>query len=128
MLDQHVLDIKFCHKGRGKLFKFSFLVNQVESVVGRRRKLGKWEYLIKWKDYGPDVNSWEPEDNLMGCSEAIDQYNSYIKLKKRKSTRKRVKYHEFIPPLMLNLLVMVKLLSLSIYSFSVRCQIILLNG
>lgn len=54
-------------------------IYEVEQVISRRQKLGKWEYLIKWKGYRMQENSWEPEDNLIGCSEEIDKYNGKLK-------------------------------------------------
>lgn len=40
-------------------------VYEVEDVVDRRQnKAGRWEYLIKWKGYPPEENSWEPTTNL----------------------------------------------------------------
>mmetsp|Transcript_14973 Transcript_14973/g.23179 ORF Transcript_14973/g.23179 Transcript_14973/m.23179 type:complete len:134 (+) Transcript_14973:181-582(+) len=37
---------------------------EVEAVVGQRKKKGRYEYLIKWKGYASDQNTWEPIANL----------------------------------------------------------------
>jgi hypothetical protein len=37
----------------------------VEDVLkGRKLKNGKLEYLIRWKGYGEEYDSWKPEENL----------------------------------------------------------------
>ena len=38
------------------------------------------EYLIKWRGYGSDENTWEPKENLQ-CSRLIDKFE-----KNRKAT------------------------------------------
>ncbi|QRW22561.1 Retrotransposable element Tf2 protein [Rhizoctonia solani] len=38
--------------------------NEVEQIIDSKRQRGKWFYLIKWKGYGPEDNSWEPEELL----------------------------------------------------------------
>jgi len=37
------------------------------------RKDGSREFLIRWKGHGPDVDSWEPEENL-DCPEKIEKF------------------------------------------------------
>ena len=39
-------------------------VYEVESILDSRHHRGRLEYLIQWKEYGPEHNSWEPLRNL----------------------------------------------------------------
>merc|ERR1719361_370089 len=52
---------------------------EVEDIVNHRIKKGKIEYLIRWKGYTPQDDSWEPEDNLE-CPDKIRAYNDKVKL------------------------------------------------
>ena len=36
----------------------------VERVLARRRRHGRYEYLLKWLNYDDSWNTWEPEENL----------------------------------------------------------------
>jgi hypothetical protein len=43
-------------------------------MVNRNGQWGPY-YLIKWKGYGNEYNTWEPPENLTGCTEIIDKYH-----------------------------------------------------
>ncbi|QRW26330.1 Retrotransposable element Tf2 protein [Rhizoctonia solani] len=48
---------------------------EVEQIIDSKRQQGKWFYLIKWKGYGPEDNSWEPKELLEHSQEEIKRFN-----------------------------------------------------
>lgn len=50
-------------------------IYEVEKVVDKRMHKGKVEYLLKWKGYSSNENTWEHEDSL-DCSELLQEYES----------------------------------------------------
>ncbi|QRW23607.1 Retrotransposable element Tf2 protein [Rhizoctonia solani] len=54
---------------------------KVKQIIDSKQQQGKWFYLIKWKGYRPEDNSWEPEELLEHSQEEIKQFNQ-ARLKK----------------------------------------------
>ncbi|KAA1116677.1 hypothetical protein PGT21_050140 [Puccinia graminis f. sp. tritici] len=60
---------------------------EVEGVLDCRRRGKKVEYLVSWKGFGPEENSWEPKVNLEHCRELVAEFN--IKFPDAASRHKR---------------------------------------
>lgn len=68
----------------------------VERLVGKRVQKGKVYYLIKWKDYGDEHNTWEPEEHCGKARKMIMQYEATMngslnESNERPSPRKKIK-------------------------------------
>ena len=50
------------------------MVYDVHSIEAKRRKGGKTEYFIQWKDHLPSENTWEPMSNLQGSEELVNEF------------------------------------------------------
>jgi len=68
---------------------------EVECILMHREKKAahhapKKEYLVKWKGYGPERNSWEPEAGLIEhAQEVVQEYWAGRALNEKVGTRKR---------------------------------------
>ena len=49
---------------------------QVGKIVNHRFRKRKIQYLIRWKNYTPDDDTWEPKENLE--SETIEAYERKV--------------------------------------------------
>jgi len=49
---------------------------EVDRICARRFSDGCVQYLVSWKGYGDDSNTWEPIENLSSCSDAIRNFNA----------------------------------------------------
>lgn len=55
---------------------------EVEQILGHRKKrLGKGfrdEFLIRWKGFGSEHDTWEPRQNLTGCKDLLKEFQSHL--------------------------------------------------
>lgn len=47
---------------------------EVEKILNKRQKGEAFVYLVKWKDWGPEYNTWEPVSNLINCPDILEDF------------------------------------------------------
>ena len=47
---------------------------EIDTILAHKQKGKQRLYLIKWKGYGSNENTWEPEENLENSNETLKEY------------------------------------------------------
>ena len=47
---------------------------EVEEILDRQERKGKTRYLVKWKGYTAEENTWEGLENLKNAGEKIEEF------------------------------------------------------
>ena len=76
---------------------------EVEEILDRQEKRGKTRYLVKWKGYMIEENTWEGLENLKSAMEKIEEFEKgrfeeeiqRIRIKKRKEIKLNPEAEEF---------------------------------
>ena len=56
---------------------------EVETIIDKRKLLGKVQYLVKWKGYERvEDRTWEPVENLSGSQNLVEEYEKMESQKK----------------------------------------------
>ncbi|XP_044075522.1 chromodomain Y-like protein isoform X2 [Siniperca chuatsi] len=60
---------------------------EVERIVDKRKnKKGKVEYLVRWRGYGSEGDTWEPESHLSSCMIYVHEFNRQYSERQRDNT------------------------------------------
>ncbi|KAF8688056.1 hypothetical protein RHS03_09828, partial [Rhizoctonia solani] len=63
---------------------------KVEGITNAKERDGKWFFQVKWKGYGSEENTWEPQENLKNAKKVLRKYEEEMK-KKALSAAKALK-------------------------------------
>ena len=47
---------------------------EVEEILDRQERIGKTKYLVKWKGYTVEENTWEGLENLKNAMEKVEEF------------------------------------------------------
>jgi len=62
---------------------------EVEKILSKRKRYEKVEYLVQWKGYTAEEDTWEKEGNLGNAREAVEEYK-----KEYEKTARRIREEE----------------------------------
>ena len=63
--------------------------DEVEEILEKRSRKGELQYLVKWKGWGPEYNSWVPLGDMENAQGARRDYEAKPKIYRGRTTKKR---------------------------------------
>ncbi|KAF8697498.1 hypothetical protein RHS03_07767, partial [Rhizoctonia solani] len=54
---------------------------EVEGITDAEERNGEWFFRVKWKGYGSEENTWEPQKNLKNAGKILKKYEEEMKKK-----------------------------------------------
>ncbi|KAF8679839.1 hypothetical protein RHS04_03732 [Rhizoctonia solani] len=54
---------------------------EVEGITDAKERNGEWFFQVKWKGYGSEENTWEPQENLKNAKKFLEKYKKDMKKK-----------------------------------------------
>jgi hypothetical protein len=78
---------------------------EVEAILSHRFARGnKLEYLVRWKGYGHEHDTWEPEESCTNCADTLSDYWARVQsqaekkpISKRKSVKRKKQEEQSTP-------------------------------
>ncbi|KAM9992125.1 hypothetical protein ACTFIZ_012793 [Dictyostelium cf. discoideum] len=64
-------------------------VFEVEKILDKRFQRGRIQYNVRWKGFSADYDTWEDEDNVLGCTELVKEFESSREQEKKKSKKRK---------------------------------------
>jgi hypothetical protein len=64
---------------------------KIEAILKKRQFRGKTKYLVRWKGYGPESDTWEPEENFGNAQEILADFNQKHQTRKRHGSEDETK-------------------------------------
>jgi hypothetical protein len=52
---------------------------EIEKVLSARKRKGTNQYLVQWKGWPSNYDSWEPEDHLQHAKDLVEEYWKHAK-------------------------------------------------
>jgi len=63
---------------------------EIEKILNKRKFRGKNRYLVQWRGYTVEENTWEPRENLGNAQELVDRFEKEYREEARRIKKKNL--------------------------------------